>query len=188
MHLEERAARRAVDKLGVVVVEVLQSLLQVGRGGRLVERDVEERDVGVERELVHRVDPRQVRKEEVEDGRAVGGGAIAFAGGVDLLLGLLRDDELLRHLGRGRLGRLEREDKLVVVEQRAGCRREHVKDGILQLDELPLPRRHGDHEVILLRLELWPLLADHRAEELSSSPCCLTQKLQMVALVEISGV
>ena len=104
VHLEEGAAGAAVDEEGVVLVETLDALLQVVGARRLVKGDDEEGDVGIEAELVHGVDPREVREQEVEDRGAVGTRPVALACGVDLLLSLLGDLQLVGHLDRGGLG------------------------------------------------------------------------------------
>eukprot|EP00962_Isochrysis_galbana_P028266 scaffold8907_cov105-Isochrysis_galbana.AAC.3 len=182
VHLEECPARRPVDEEGVVFVERLEPLLQVVRLGRLVERLVEQADVGVERELVHRVDPRQVRQQKVEDGRTVCARPVALPRGVDLLLGLLGHCQLRLHLVGGGLGRLQREDQLLVVQQRARRLGEHAEDGVLELDQLALARGHRDHQVILLHLELGPLLAHDDAEQLVLEALLLDAKVDQARL------
>mmetsp|Transcript_8761 Transcript_8761/g.28873 ORF Transcript_8761/g.28873 Transcript_8761/m.28873 type:complete len:812 (+) Transcript_8761:355-2790(+) len=132
--LEEGAAGGAVHKVSMVLVQARDPLRQLVRLCALCERGVEEADIGVERELVHRVDPRQVGEDEVEDRGAVGARPVPFPRGVDLGLRLLRDGELLLHLDRGGLGGLEGEHECLVLEERAGRLGEHAQDGVLQFD------------------------------------------------------
>ena len=56
----------------MVIVHVLYPVLQFGALLRLVDGVGEEVDVGVQRELVHRVDLTQVRQYEEQDGGAPG--------------------------------------------------------------------------------------------------------------------
>ena len=59
-----------VDGVGVVLVELVDALLELGAARRLVDRQVEQLDVRVQRELVHRVDAAHVVEHEEEDRRA----------------------------------------------------------------------------------------------------------------------
>ena len=176
--LEEPAARVLVHGVRVVRVDLLAALghghdLGRVRVAREVHREVEERDVRVERELVHRVDAAHVVEHEVRDARADRRRAVALARGVDLDLGLLGDLELLRHLLRRRLGRLERVDEVGVVEQRALRLGEQPQDLVLEVDELLLALRDAHRELGLLRLEVRLLLLHDVAEQLRLEPLLL---------------
>ena len=67
-----------VDGVGVVLVELVDSLLKLGAARRLVDRQVEQLNVRVQRELVHRVDAAHVVEHEEEDRRARGAWTVAL--------------------------------------------------------------------------------------------------------------
>mmetsp|Transcript_24325 Transcript_24325/g.56057 ORF Transcript_24325/g.56057 Transcript_24325/m.56057 type:complete len:485 (+) Transcript_24325:1672-3126(+) len=166
--LEEAAARVVVDSERVVIVDHLAALghRDLLRAAARVDREVEEVDVGIERELVHRVDACHVIEHKVGDRRADRGRRVLDARLVDDELLLLRDLELLVHLLGRDLGNLEGLHQVVVVEQRARGLRKELEDLVLEVDELLLARGHLDHELGLLLLERRFLLLHDGREQL----------------------
>lgn len=114
--LEEPPAPVVEEELRCEVHQEAHALVEHVRLGAVVDAVVEEpRDVR-ERVLVHRVDQSQVRHDEVEDRAALRHAAVRLAGGVDVLLRLLR----LLHAGgnhpRSHLGVVQSVDEHFIVQ------------------------------------------------------------------------
>ena len=187
MALEEAAAGVLVHLVRVPVVDARDALAQLavrpavaalledGRHALVLEREglrvrdglPEEQRVGVEAELVHRVDRREVVEHEVEQRGARGHRPVALARGVDLDLGHLGDLQRARHLLARRLGVVERGHEVRVVEQRALDLAEQPQDHGLEVRELALAARNGLHELALLLLHLGLLHAHDDGQQLA---------------------
>ena len=166
MHLEEAAADVGEEGAREVVDEDGDALVQHLALGRALDAHVVDAREGGQRELVHAVDGREARDDEVEDGAARGHGPVELARGGDLAR---------RHLGvlhahadgvRGDLGLAERVDELLVVKDVALAVGEHLQDLVLDVLERLLVRADGDDERVLLGLEVGALEAHHVDEQL----------------------
>lgn len=62
----------------MVVVEVGNPFLQLVAALALIHAEVEQVDVGVQRELVHRINAAHVIEDEEEDGGSLGAGAVSL--------------------------------------------------------------------------------------------------------------
>ena len=89
--LEERATDVTVERVGEVVLQVLETRLENLVLLGVVDAHDEQRDEPGERVLVHRVDVGQVGDAEEEDGAVDGDRLVAEASLVDFLLSLLSD-------------------------------------------------------------------------------------------------
>lgn len=93
---EERSTNVAIERIGEVLSQVLESFLHVVVLFRVVDGHDEQIDEPNERVLVHGLDVGQVGNREEENGRVHGYGTIAESCLVDLLLGLFGDRLLLQ--------------------------------------------------------------------------------------------
>uniref|UniRef100_A0A1I8HG46 Transmembrane protein n=1 Tax=Macrostomum lignano TaxID=282301 RepID=A0A1I8HG46_9PLAT len=151
--LLEKAAGVPVHGVSVVIVQVADSLLEARISLTAVDAELEEIDVGVQRELVHRVDLAHVVHDEEQNGGTRSARSVALASRVNLGFGFLRHRQLLRDLRRGRLGRLQRVHQLLVVQQGA----------------LRFVQQSKDF--------LFALLLDHNAQQLSLQTVLLDGKV-----------
>ena len=135
--LEERATHVAVERVGEVVLEVLEARVEVVALLRVVDAHDEERDEPGERVLVHGVDVGQVGDREKEDGRVDGDRFVAHARRVDLLLRLLRNRLLLLDLVCQHLRAGQHFDGRLVLQDVSLRRRQHLENLVLDLLQFP---------------------------------------------------
>ena len=177
MRLEQTATGVLVHGVGVVRVEVFDSLLEHLRLWSLLDGQQEEILVRVQRELVHRIDRGEVVQDEVQDRRAYRHGSVERGRLGDFFAGCLCDFERLGHLVGRDLGVVQGVDELDVVEERAVRVGQQVEEGILELQDGPLALGNLAHERDALLVQVEPLLLDDDVEELILQPLLLDDKV-----------
>ena len=177
MRLEQTATGVLVHGVGVVRVEVFDSLLEHLRLWSLLDGQQEEILVRVQRELVHRIDRGEVVQDEVRDRRAYRHGSVERGRLGDFFAGCLCDFERLGHLVGCDLGVVQGVDELDVVEERAVRVGQQVEEGILELQDGPLALGNLAHERDALLVQVEPLLLDDDVEELILQPLLLDDKV-----------
>ena len=177
MRLEQTATGVLVHGVGVVRVEVFDSLLEHLRLWSLLDGQQEEILVRVQRELVHRIDRGEVVQDEVQDRRAYRHGSVERGRLGDFFAGCLCDFERLGHLVGCDLGVVQGVDELDVVEERAVRVGQQVEEGILELQDGPLALGNLAHERDALLVQVEPLLLDDDVEELILQPLLLDDKV-----------
>ena len=177
VRLEQTATGVLVHGVGVVRVEVFDSLLEHLRLWSLLDGQQEEILVRVQGELVHRIDRGEVVQDEVEDRRAYRHGSVERGRLGDFFAGCLCDFERLGHLVGRDLGVVQGVDELDVVEERAVRVGQQVEEGILELQDGPLALGNLAHERDALLVQVEPLLLDDDVEELILQPLLLDDKV-----------
>ena len=119
-----------------------------------------------ERRLVHAVDGRHLRDEEVDDRSARRDGAELLARDDDALLGLVGVDELLADLERRLLRIGKHVDQRGIVEEIAGGLGQAAQQVVLELLDLLLVVIHLGEQRLPLLLQLCLLLRDHSPQQL----------------------
>ena len=101
----------------MILVQTLYPLFYFNTLRAFVDGQLEQGNVRVQRELVHRIDKAHVVENEEEDRGTIGARPVLLPREIYLFLGLLGDDQRLLDRDRGRLGRLEGVQQIQIVEK-----------------------------------------------------------------------